>query len=194
MPRTTFAGHPAHPILVAFPIGLLFFGSVVDLWDAASPDERREYAAYLGHVSGLGTSVLAAATGLSDFVSLPKREGLRRTGLIHGLLNSAVVIATGVNIWAHRRNKSKALRSALSTFQMAGLFVSSWYGASLIYEGGVRVAGVDPLAGTTEYKPAYDDEIRAAFAKLGSPSQPSERAAKDKAVELRRTGTEAMPD
>ena len=169
MPRTSFAGHPTHPILVAFPIGLLFFGSVLDWWNVVSPDERREYAAYLGHSGGVVTAVAAAATGIADYVSLPRERDLRKTGLVHGVLNALVLTAAGINVWAHLRKKGNAVQCTLSSLEMAGLFVSSWYGASLVYEAGVRVNGLDPLADSPEYKLEGDDKIHDAFASVALP-------------------------
>jgi uncharacterized membrane protein len=39
MPKTTLAGHPLHPQLVGFPIGLLPFGLVMDAMYAVTNDE-----------------------------------------------------------------------------------------------------------------------------------------------------------
>ena len=173
MPRVTFAGHPLHPILVTLPIGMLIFGSGMDFFAAAAPDSRRDYAAQAAHVAGLGSALVSAVAGVLDWTSLPRDRDLRRTGTIHGLLNLAVVGATTWNIAAHRRQENRALTCALSAFTIAGLFVSSWYGASLIYEGGVRVKGVDALADSPEIKPRSDRALQDAFGRLAKPLPPS---------------------
>jgi uncharacterized membrane protein len=176
MPRTTFAGHPTHPILVAFPIGMLGLGCFLDFWNAASSDERREYAAQVSHTAGVFSSVAAATTGLLDYLALPRERGLRRTGLVHGLLNVGLLGVSIANIWAHSNRKSAAVKVALSSVELGIMTVSQWYGAELIYGAGVRVAGIDPTKDSAEFKLPDDDAIRNAFAQVASPNNP-ERAA-----------------
>jgi uncharacterized membrane protein len=98
MNRATIAGHPIHPMLVTIPIGLWIFSLVCDVIFASTGDAVWHTTAYLTLGGGIVGALLAAVPGLIDLLTL--HEGAeRRTGVLHMVLNLAIVAVQGVNFW-----------------------------------------------------------------------------------------------
>ena len=128
------AGHPAHPAVVAVPIGAWLAVSVLD---AVGAD-----AAAISTVQALGiaAAVPAAATGASDWLSTAGPE--RRVGLVHALSNYAGLSLHVASWVARRRGTARAgARLALAGNLVVG--VGGWLGGHLSYALGV---GVDTTA------------------------------------------------
>jgi nitrite reductase/ring-hydroxylating ferredoxin subunit/uncharacterized membrane protein len=127
-------GHPAHPAVVAVPIGAWVTTNVLDLVDPSS--ETTSIVQGVGILAALP----AAATGASDWLSTAGPE--RRVGLIHSAANYAG-LSLHVASWVARRhgraNKARLLGLAgTSVVAFAG-----WLGGHLAYALGV---GVDTTA------------------------------------------------
>jgi nitrite reductase/ring-hydroxylating ferredoxin subunit/uncharacterized membrane protein len=127
-------GHPAHPLLVAVPIGSWTAASVLDLTGADRAAARR--------LVGLGvlSALPAAVTGANDWLSTSGAE--RRVGLVHAALNDVALLAYGASWLARRRNRHA--RGAVLALMGAGVTaVAGWLGGHLAYALGV---GVDTTA------------------------------------------------
>jgi nitrite reductase/ring-hydroxylating ferredoxin subunit/uncharacterized membrane protein len=127
-------GHPAHPVLVAVPIGA--WTSVVVL-DAIGADDTATR-----HLVGLGTlaALPAALTGACDWLSTAGAE--RRVGAVHAVVNYAA-LGLQVASWVARRHGRRARGAALSLAGTSLVGVSGWLGGHLAYALGV---GVDTTA------------------------------------------------
>jgi nitrite reductase/ring-hydroxylating ferredoxin subunit/uncharacterized membrane protein len=125
--------HPAHPMLVAVPIGAWTSASVFD----ATGDRRTA-----GRLVGLGVvaAVPAALTGLADWLTTSGPE--RRVGLVHAASNYGA-LALQVSSWAARRKNRHLRGAALSAAALALTGVAGWLGGHLAYAMGV---GVDTTA------------------------------------------------
>ena len=126
-------GHPAHPLLVAVPIGSWTSALVYDLLgdDAAATTS-------IG--IGLVAAVPSAVTGASDWAYTTGAE--RRVGLVHATLNSLAVSAYASS-WFARRRGDRAAGVGLSLLGATILVGSGWLGGHLAYALGV---GVDTTA------------------------------------------------
>ncbi|GAA3398614.1 Rieske (2Fe-2S) protein [Streptomyces roseoviridis] len=80
-------GHPAHPVLVQFPIGAWLSAAVLDLL----PGQRRAAGLLVG--AGLAGAAPAAVAGWADWAEL--RRPQMRVGLVHAAAN-----LTGVGFYA----------------------------------------------------------------------------------------------
>ncbi len=125
----TWLGHPAHPFLVATPIGLWTGASLLD--GLGQEDAARTL---------VGAGVLAvlptAATGLSDWIDTDGAE--RRVGLVHLAANTVATSLYSMSWLARRRGR----RSAGIGWALAGAGVASvggWLGGHLAYALGVGV-------------------------------------------------------
>lgn len=174
MPRVTVAGHPLHPQLVAFPIGLISFSFVMDCLYAITDDEDYAKAAQFSLVGGAASAVAAAGAGFMDYLAIPSNSEEKKIGTTHGLLNSAVLAVEGLNLLRRRNGEptSKALAVTLGAISLAGLTISQWYGGHLVYEHGVRVKGRQELTDKRELKLPYDEKLEQPLHELGERTPP----------------------
>src|ERR1051326_8352061 len=90
--RTKLLGHPIHPMLIVFPLGLFITSLIFDIIYLATSDNRwtsvAEYMIGAGVLGGL----LAAVFGLLDWLAIPYRTRAKRIGLWHGGANVLVVV------------------------------------------------------------------------------------------------------
>lgn len=168
MPRVTVAGHPLHPQLVAFPIGLITFSFAMDCMYAITDDENYAKAAQYSLIGGAVSAVAAATAGVLDFLAIPNRTEEKKLGTTHGLMNAAVLAIETVNLVKRSNGEptSKALSLALGAVSVAGLTVSQWYGGHLVYARGVRVKGEKELANVREIKLSWDEKIEKSLHKV----------------------------
>lgn len=127
-------GHPAHPALVAVPIGSWLTASLLDLTGADAAAARRAVA--IGIVSALPTAV----TGASDWIDT--EGGEKRVGLVHAAGNYT---ALGLQLasWVARRRGQRATGTTLTLAANTIAGAAGWLGGHLAYAMGV---GVDTTA------------------------------------------------
>jgi len=145
----SIAGHPIHPMLVTFPIGLWVFSFVCDLIYAfGTQNIVWKTVALYAMIGGLIGALAAAVPGLIDLLSL--REGPRATAVMHMTINLIIVALFAVNIWMRIRAGDAGAASNtpvwLSLVAIAMLLVSGWLGGKLVYEHRVAV-NTDGLEG-----------------------------------------------
>ncbi len=137
------AGHPFHPLLVTLPITFLVSAPVTDIVYWLTSDLFWAKASYWVIVAGLATAVLAAITGLMDFLRI-ERVRKRKAGWAHMFLNIAVLALTIINLAVRLGDPSSKivyLGLILSVIVATLLGLSGWYGAELIYRHKVAVIG-----------------------------------------------------
>jgi uncharacterized membrane protein len=135
-PRSTaqIGGHPIHPMLIPFPI-VCFVGTlVVDLIYLRTGDAGWAEASRWLLGFGLATAILAATTGLIDYMG---DDRIRRLGhaLQHMLANVAVVVIEVVNLVTRLGNDEGigSLGVYLSGAAVLILLFSGWRGGDLVY-------------------------------------------------------------
>ncbi len=146
-------GHPLHPILVTFPIGLWIFSLAADVISfgrlAAGPWPDIAFYTMAGGIAG---ALLAALPGLIDLFSVSEPR-MRRIGVIHMVLNLCVVGLYGAN-WGMRftRATDPVWPFIMSIIGVAALFLSGWLGATLVHRYRMTVeepgTGGGPLPAT----------------------------------------------
>lgn len=137
------AGHPFHPLIVTFPIAFLVGAAGTDLvyWWLQEPFWGQASLLLIG--LGLVSGVLAALTGLADFLRIG-RVRKRSAGWAHMLLNVAALgltIANFVVRWGKPLDAILPLGLILSILVATLLGLSGWYGAELVYRHKVAVIG-----------------------------------------------------
>lgn len=134
-------GHPLHPALVSFPLGMWSSALVADLAGDTKTARR---------LSGLGLlgALPVAATGLSDWLDTSGAE--QRVGLAHMGTNLVAILLVGAG-WKARRAGKRRRGGAIGALGLAVAGVGGWLGGHLAYALGV---GVDANAfdgGPTEW-------------------------------------------
>jgi uncharacterized membrane protein len=106
--KARVAGHPIHPMLVAFPLAF-YTATVVTLLVYIGTREAFWYRfAMVASLAGIATAVIAAIPGAIDLGSLPRGSRARKAGLQHAgfnLLATALFAVTALVLyqtWIHR--------------------------------------------------------------------------------------------
>lgn len=141
--RVKVAGHPVHPMLVVFPLGLLSTAVLFDVIYLASDRSQWAVAAYYMIAAGLVGGLGAALFGWIDWAGIPSGTRAKRVGLWHGLANVAV-LGLFVLSWVLRRDApalppTGAIVAGLSAMVLA--VIAAWLGGELVYRLGVGVDG-----------------------------------------------------
>ncbi len=137
------AGHPLHPLIVTFPIAFLtgVLGTDIGYWLTGDMFWARASTWLLG--AGLLSGIVAALTGMMDFLKID-RVRKRRAGWLHMTGNVAALTLSLVN-WIMRLNNPAGailpLGIIISLIVAALLGITGWYGAELIYRHKVAVIG-----------------------------------------------------
>lgn len=141
-------GHPVHPMLVVFPLGLLSTAVLFDLVYLAFGNDELAVAAFWAIAAGVVGGLLAALFGLWDWLAIPKETRAKRIGLLHGAGN-IVVTALFLVSWLARTGDPTYLPDNVLPLVLglvgAGIALfTAWLGGELVYR--LRV-GVDDHAG-----------------------------------------------
>jgi uncharacterized membrane protein len=139
--KAKILGHPIHPILIVFPLGLLATSVIFDLVALVSHAPRwAEFATYLA-AAGVVGGLLAAVPGTIDWLAIPRGTRAKRIGLIHGVGNVVVVALFLVN-WLLRRDTPAEPPTGSVAAGLIGLglaLVTGWLGGELVDRLGVGV-------------------------------------------------------
>jgi uncharacterized membrane protein len=143
MTSARIAGHPIHPMIVPFPIGLWVFSLVADVvYRAGWGGPTWSAVAYYTMAGGLVGALLAAVPGLVDYLTL-RSDRPRRIATIHLVLNLTIVALYAVNLWLRATRPDAMLPVWLSVVGVGLLVVSGWFGGELVYVLGVGVEPTD---------------------------------------------------
>ena len=106
--KARIAGHPIHPMLVAFPIAF-YTATVATLLAYVGTHESFWYrVAMVSNIAGIITAAAAVVPGAIDLFSLPAHSRARETGLKHAGFNLLATVLFAVTAlllyraWNHR--------------------------------------------------------------------------------------------
>jgi len=146
--RAKAFGHPIHPMLIVFPLGLLATALGLDVAYAITERQALGIAAFWNIAIGVVTGLVAAIFGLIDFLAIPRGTRAKRIGLLHGLGN-VVVIALFTLSWLSRYDSPfHEPRMVSLVLEIAGgllALVTGWLGGELVDRLGVGVDSDAPL-------------------------------------------------
>lgn len=140
--RAKLAGHPAHPIMIVFPLGLLSASVIFDIIYLVNDNSSFTLVSYWTLVGGLLGGALAAIPGWIDWIAIPSGTRAKQIGLMHGVGNVLVLILF-LGSWAFRQDEPGYLPPTLS-FVLSGMAflivcVTGWLGGELVDRLGVGV-------------------------------------------------------
>ncbi|MGW1056801.1 DUF2231 domain-containing protein [Micromonospora rubida] len=140
--RLKVLGHPVHPMLITFPVGLLVTAVIFDVVDTVGGPRFLGEVAYWNITVGLIGGLLAAVAGAFDLLAIPTGTRAKRVGLSHAAANIAVILLFAA-VWAVRLNAdSRAAGGALIAIEVVALAIlggSAWLGGELVDRLGVGV-------------------------------------------------------
>ena len=145
-------GHPIHPMLVVFPLGLLATSLFFDIIGLATGNGTWSYVAEYMIGAGVVGGLVAGLFGLIDWTGIPKHTRARTVGTWHGVANLVVMF---VFFWswflrlpAPQHPPTNAL--ILSLMGVAIAVVAGWLGGELVDRLGIGVdEGANPNAASS---------------------------------------------
>ena len=166
--RVKLFGHPVHPMLIVFPLGLLATAVIFDILYLVFGNSLLPTASYYMIAAGILGGLLAAIFGFIDWLALPNATRAKNLGLWHGLGNVVIVGLFAVS-WFLRGNNLDFVPDSLAlTLSFAGTvlaLITGWIGGELVYRLGV---GVDPGANVNAPNSISDESATRAGTKHAS--------------------------
>lgn len=156
--RAKLLGHPVHPMLIVFPLGLLATAVVFDIVYLLTGTVIMAMVAYWMIVAGIIGGLIAAPFGLIDWLAIPAGTRAKSVGIRHGLGNVAVLLLF-VGSWLLRQDVPEApgTLAYILSFAGAGLaLVTGWLGGELVDRLGVGVhdgANLNSSSSLSERRP-----------------------------------------
>jgi uncharacterized membrane protein len=139
--RTKLFGHPVHPILIVFPLGLLATSVIFDVIYLVTGHADLSEVAYWLIVAGILGGVVSAPFGLIDWLAIPVGTRAKRIGALHGMGNVVVLLLFALS-WYMRASAAMApgTFAYVSAFLGAGLaLLTGWLGGELVDRLGVGI-------------------------------------------------------
>ena len=139
--KVKFAGHPVHPMLIVFPLGLLATAVIFDIIYLVSDNSQWTVVAYYMIGAGIIGGLAAAAFGWLDWIAIPSGTRARKIGLWHGIGN-VVVLGLFILSWVLRRENPQLPPTGAIVAGLTGVVISlatAWLGGELVDRLGVGV-------------------------------------------------------
>ena len=139
--RVKLAGHPIHPMLIVFPLGLLATSLIFDFVYLATDNTRWADISFWMIASGIVGGLLAAVFGLVDWLAIPSNTRAKRIGAMHGIGN-VIVVGLFAASWLWRYDVPMVPEPGaivLSALAVALALVTGWLGGELVDRLGVGV-------------------------------------------------------
>ncbi|MGI8586214.1 MAG: DUF2231 domain-containing protein [Chloroflexia bacterium] len=140
--KVKLAGHPIHPMLIVFPLGLFVTATVFDLVYMLVGHTSFSDAAYWMSIAGIVGRLAAALFGFLDYLNVPAGTLARQVGMYHGIGNVVVVALFAVAVlmrWGVNGHLTSAVPFALEVIGVLLAAVTGWLGGELVDRLGVGV-------------------------------------------------------
>jgi uncharacterized membrane protein len=148
--KASIGGHPIHPMLIPFPIGLLVFSLIADLiylWRGNPVWEN--YVAFYTLLGGIIGAAAAAVPGLIDWATLTDPTAVKVANW-HARLNIIGLVIFMTSFYLRTTSGSKwivnmpILPFVLSLIGVVGLAIAGYWGGELVFRHGVAVDAPPP--------------------------------------------------
>ena len=143
--KASIAGHPVHPMLVAFPIGMWVTSFVLDVIFYFHRNTSLLLISKVMLACGIIGALAAAVAGIIDWLAI-KHPPVKRIADWHARLNIIAIIVFAISLYfrmrmgAHWVNYSLKIPFLLSLLGNVLIGISGWLGGALSFEHGVGVA------------------------------------------------------
>jgi uncharacterized membrane protein len=157
--RVKLFGHPIHPMLVVFPLGLLATAVIFDILFLSTANPAFPTVSLYMIAAGVIGGLLAAIFGFIDWLALPNNSRAKSIGGWHGIGNFVIVMFFAIS-WLLRQDNANFVPDSLAlilSFAGVGLaLITAWIGGELVYRLGVAVdpdANVNAPSSLTDKAP-----------------------------------------
>lgn len=141
MLRARIAGHPLHPALAHFPIGLWFTAVLWDVVGWWQTDLLWYQISYWCLAIGLIVALFTITTGFLEYLAIPPKDPAMNTATAHMMLMATATAVFGTS-WVLRTisgwESAPTLWAIILTLIGAGLLgIGGWLGGMLVYRHGI---------------------------------------------------------
>lgn len=139
--KINLLGHPLHPILIVFPLGLLPTAVACDIIYLVRGNPSWAHISYWLIAGGVVSGIVAAFCGFMDWINLPVGTRARRLGVWHLVANDLLLICFAIS-WLMRRAAPDQPTTIAIAWAMVGLVCGvfgGWLGGELVYRLSVGV-------------------------------------------------------
>ena len=140
--RVKLFGHPIHPMLIVFPLGLLATAVILDIIYLFNGNAALATVSFWNIIVGIVGGLVAAIFGLIDWLAVPSGTRAKAIGLWHGAGN-VVIVALFFIAWLLRLNETGNVPSTtalvLEIVAVLLALVTAWLGGELVDRLGVGV-------------------------------------------------------
>jgi len=139
--KAMFLGHPVHPMLIVFPLGLFPVAARLDIAYRRSTNAQRAAGSQWRVTAGVVGSLIAAVLALIDSLAPEAGTRAKAIGLFHGLTNFTVVVLFIIS-WFLRQPNPAVIELApiiLCFIGVALALLGGWLGGELVYRMNVGV-------------------------------------------------------
>lgn len=156
-------GHPIHPMLIVFPLGLLATSLIFDIVHWITGNGFFSVVAFWMIAAGVIGGLLAAVFGLVDWFAIPGGTRAKAVGLWHGGGNVVVVVLFIIS-WLIRLNAQAnppIIAYILSVVAVILAVITGWLGGELVdrlgvgVDEGANLNAPNSLSGHTATETAY---------------------------------------
>lgn len=163
--RVKLAGHPIHPMLIVFPLGLLATAVVFDILSLVLGNPELAIVGWWAIIAGIVGGLVAAVFGLWEWLYIPGRTRAKSIGLWHGLMNVVVVSLFAVAWWMRLPGDHAVTAAPLLLELTAAVIavVSGWIGGELVdrlgvgIDRGAHLNASNSLSGRPANEPASEE-------------------------------------
>jgi uncharacterized membrane protein len=132
--KAKILGHPIHPMLIVFPLGLLMTAVIFDVVYLIRHTWMWAQISYYLISAGLIGGLVAGVVGLIDWLAIPRGTRAKWIGTLHGLGN-LVMLSLFASSWLLRQPTPTDLGVAPFVFSFMGVglaLVTAWLGGELV--------------------------------------------------------------
>jgi uncharacterized membrane protein len=140
--KAKLMGHPIHPILIPFPLGLLTTSIVFDVVHLLTGSGKWSEISFWVIAAGVIGGLAAAVFGLIDWLAIPSGTRAKVVGLWHGAIN-VVMVTLFIVSWLLRADApgDPGTVAIVLSFVAIGLAsLGGFLGGELVVRLGVGVA------------------------------------------------------
>jgi uncharacterized membrane protein len=139
--RVKLLGHPVHPMLIVFPLGLLATAVAFDIVGLAGGAVEWFRISFWMIAAGIIGGLLSAVFGLVDWLAIPSGTRAKTIGLWHGAGNVVVTVLFIISWFLRQPDPGSPPTAAflLGFIAVALALVTGWLGGELVDRLGVGV-------------------------------------------------------
>ncbi len=133
--RAKVFGHPAHQMLIVFPLGLLGTSVIFDLVYWFTNNATFSLVAFWMIVSGLIGGLIASPFGTIDWFAIPHGTRAKRVGALHGAGNLIVLGLFAISLlirWRYETREPDGFALFLSLTGFVLSLATGWLGGELV--------------------------------------------------------------